>query len=235
MNKDTNINTKYHIFVFTIYIVRLLMWLPVTFLVKFLIRMDVEGRDNLKDIPNGRVIFAGNHYSEVDPQAFQYALRFPSKFLPIYFVSLPKDYYTFKEYGLRSFFYGGIFFRLMGAYPVYKGLKDFDKAFYYHKRILDKNLSILIFPEGRRRRGKEPKAKPGVVYLAKKTDALVVPVKFEGVDNLTTSKILLRKSRVKITFGKPIHSGTFVGKNKDLTLDEMKYWSGEIMKIVDSL
>lgn len=225
----------FHIFVYTIYIVRLLMWIPIAGLIKFFLRMKVEGTENLNGLPTGRVIFAGDHYGEIDPQAFQFAFKFPSKFLPIYFVSLPKYFYTFKEYNVRSFCYGGLFFRLMGAYPVYKGLNNYEKAFTHHIKILEKNYPILIFPESRRRKGKEAQVKPGIIYLAKRTNAVVVPVKFKNTNNITFKDVLLRRRKIKIIFGRPIESSKFTSKENKINVDEMKYWATEVMKKVDAL
>ncbi len=211
-----------HIFVFPIYVIRIIVYPFAWLLLYFFLRMEVSGKENLQSIDDGRVIFAANHNSELDPFAFQYSLSFFSKFVPLYFVSLTKKYYPYEKYGIRSYFYGGLFFRLMGAYPVYKGLNNFECAFQHHINILEKSHTVLIFPEGVKGNGTIGRAKPGVIYLAKRTNSLIVPVKIEGTAKLTIWEILLRKRKLKISFGKQITPDSFPVSTKKFTVDELQ-------------
>lgn len=224
-----------HIFVISVFIIRGILWFPALFLVHFLLRMEVKGKENLKDIPNGRVIFAANHCSEIDPFAFQYALSFPSKFLPLYFVSLTKNYYTFERFGFRSFFYGGLFFRLMGAYPVYKGLNDYEASFCNHIRILEKNHSVLMFPEGRKRDGKVVEARSGIILLAKRTKSIIVPVKISGNEEMNYKTTFQRKRKLKIIFGKPIDHTLFTIDDSLDPKQQYKAYAKQIMDNIESL
>lgn len=228
-NKNTILESSEHIYKFPVLIIRGILWFPALVLVRFLLKMEVKGKEYLENIPNGRVIFAANHCSEIDPYAFQYALTFPSKFVPLYFVSLTKKYYSFDKFGFRSFLYGGLFFRLMGAYPVYKGLHNFEKAFQHHIKILEMNHSILMFPEGRKHDAVIGEAKPGIIYLAKRTNSIIVPVKIEGTAKLDFLTILLRRRKITITFCKPIEQSVFIGKENTLSLDELKKYANDIM------
>ncbi len=225
----------YHINVLSIFLIRAVLWIPAKIFVFGFLRMSVYGKENLKELKTGRVLFAANHVSEIDPFAFQYTLSFFCKFVPLYFVSLSKKYYSFSKYKFRSFIYGGLFFRLMGAYPVYKGLHDFEKAFVNHIKILQKNHSILIFPEGKMIRDGIGKAKPGIIFLAKRTNAKIVPIKIEGVEGLTFLDIIFMRKKITIKFGSPVESDVFTGKNEKLTTEEMTKWSEFIMHKVRSL
>ncbi len=228
---------NYRIHVVSIFIIRAILWLPAQILLYFLLNMKVFGKENIENLRSGRVIFAANHFGELDPFAFQYTLSFFSKFVPLYFVSLQKNFYTFNKYKLRSFIYGGLFFRMMGAYPVYKGVGDFEKSLKHHIEILLKNHSVLMFPEGsiRKKKDVEIKAKPGIIYLAKRTNSVIVPVSIKGTGELTLKKIFLRKANVSITFGMPIYPDEFTGCAEKLTRDEMVSLSKQVMSKIESL
>lgn len=225
-----------HIFVFPIFLIRAILWIPAVILLHYFLRMEVRGKGNLSSVPNGRVIFAANHCSELDPYAFQYALSFPSKFIPLYFVSLTKKYYSFKKFGIRSVYYGGLFFRLMGAYPVYKGLNNYEKAFTHHISILEKNHPVLIFPEGgMKKRAEIGEAKPGFIYLAKKTNAIIVPVKIEGTHDLDFKMVFSRQRKMKITFGKPMHHSELPGNCNQIIEEELFFGAQKIMQLIKQL
>jgi len=225
-----------HIFVFSVLVIRFILWFPAQFLLRFLLRMEVVGRKNIENVSNGRVIFVANHSNEMDPYAFQYALPFFSKFVPLYFVSLPSKYYPSTQYGLRSLLYGGLFFRLMGAYPVYKGLNDFGKALMNHFAILEKNHPVLIFPEGAMNKdGDIGPARPGFIYLAKKTHATIVPVRIEGTAGLSPKAVFSRKRKIKITFGEPIGCEELKGGSEMLAEEEMWHLADDVMKKVKVL
>ncbi|HCC05659.1 TPA: hypothetical protein DEP58_05180 [Patescibacteria group bacterium] len=224
-----------HIFVIPVLIIRGILWFPALFLVHFFLRMEVKGKENLKDIPNGRVLFAANHSSEIDPYAFQYSLSFPSKFVPLYFVSLTTKYYPVAKFGLRSFIYGGLFFRLMGAYPVYKGLHDYESAFVNHIKILEKNHSVLIFPEGGMQKGQIGEARPGFIYLAKRTKATIVPVRILGTSNLNLKSIFSFQRKITIIFGKPISHTELLGEKEELSENELVKHAQTVMAIIKNL
>ena len=223
------------IFEIPVLIIRGILWFPALFLVHFFLRMEVKGKENLRDIPNGRVLFAANHSSEIDPYAFQYSLSFPSKFVPLYFVSLTAKHYPVSKFGFRSFIYGGLFFQLMGAYPVYKGLRDYETAFVNHIRILEKNHSVLILPEGGMQKGQIGEARPGFIYLAKRTKAIIVPVRIAGTSNLNLKSIFSFQRKITIIFGKPISHTELRGEMEELSEYELKMYAQEIMKNVRNL
>ncbi len=231
-----NLNDKSaHIYVLSIYVVRIILWIPALVLCKFFLRMEVRGKDNLKKISGSSVIFAANHVCDIDSFAFQYIFSFFSKFIPLYFVSLPKSYYSFKKYGIRSFFYGGLFFKLMGAYPVCKGVNNFEKALRVHIKILENRHSLLMFPEGRKNGDSVGVAHPGVIFLAKKTNAVVVPVKITGISCLDVKSIIFRKEKLIVTFGSPIEYNHFKGVNKALTVTEQREWANFVMREINNL
>jgi 1-acyl-sn-glycerol-3-phosphate acyltransferase len=73
-------------------------------------------------------------------------------------------------------------------------------------RILHAGAVVGIFPEGQRGDGLAATAKPGVGYLALRTDAAVVPVAWQGTDVLTRRRTV-RRPAARVTFGAPVHVG----------------------------
>jgi 1-acyl-sn-glycerol-3-phosphate acyltransferase len=181
---------------------RITVFLAIPFCRVFLQRK-VFGRGNIKDIKPG-VIFAANHLSEWDPFVFADTFGIFSKMLPLYFISLESKYYR-EHNTLRSWFYGGNFFRFMGAFPAIIGLKNYEESLAFHIEMLKKGKNVLIFPEGGRTRdGNLQIAKGGVVALVRATNASVIPVVISGVFRIKLKDFLLRKRQAIVRFGKPI-------------------------------
>ncbi|MFC1721064.1 lysophospholipid acyltransferase family protein [Patescibacteria group bacterium] len=165
--------------------------------------LKVEGLENLKDV-EAPVIFAANHASEWDGPLVRTVMPMISKFAPMFYVGMDKEFYRTKKFGLRGYFYGSGLFKLVGAYPIYFGLKDYKKSLRNHIRILEDCGSITIFPEGRcSRDGKIGEFKAGVIALAHYTKVNIVPVHISGTYCLSIKAILSKKRNVTIKFGNP--------------------------------
>jgi len=171
----------------------------VYWLLKFFCRLEVEGLENIEAI-DGNFILASNHQHELDgfflPATIPLSVYFP----PIFPVSREKEFY--KDKGLRGkILYGGLFFKFMGAYPAYSGLKDYEKSLENQLDIIGDGHSILIFPE---ETVKSTTAKGGVGFLANAIDKSVVPVKIEGINNMTILDFFLRRKKMKVQIRNPI-------------------------------
>src|SRR3990167_11455141 len=75
----------------------------------FFLHLKIIGCENLRSLPKG-VIFASNHTSELDAILIPASLPFLSRFMPMFYVSRPREFY--KNSGWRQLFYGGLFFKL---------------------------------------------------------------------------------------------------------------------------
>jgi 1-acyl-sn-glycerol-3-phosphate acyltransferase len=163
--------------------------------------LKVKGFSNL-DKYKGPLIFASNHASEWDGPLVRTVMPMICRFAPMFYVSMAKEFYV--NSGWRQHIYGGAFFKLVGAYPVYYGLKDFKKSLKNHIRIVGDGGSVNIFPEGRcSKTGEVAEFKAGVIALSDITNTSIVPVYIKDTYNLTRKEFFSRKRHVTITFGEP--------------------------------
>jgi 1-acyl-sn-glycerol-3-phosphate acyltransferase len=165
--------------------------------------LKIRGIENIEGL-KGNVIIASNHTCELDPLLIVACLPFFSHHLPLYFVSREKIFYQKKW---RSFMYGGTFFRMMGAYQAYVGLKNYEQALRHHLDAIQKGNNVCIFPMGKIYLLNEPaKAKGGVSFLAQKTQLPIIPVLIQGIEQLTFADFLTGKRKLTVTFGSPLYT-----------------------------
>jgi 1-acyl-sn-glycerol-3-phosphate acyltransferase len=178
------------------------------FMVIFL-RVKIKGRENLIGLKSN-VIIASNHTNEFDPIFIVASLPFFSQILPLAYVSRSKDFYAQMP---RGSMYGGKFFELMGAYPVYPGLKDYEKSLQHHLDAAKHGRSVGIFPMGKRHGLADiSQARGGVSYLAYKTGLPIIPMRIDGISSLRLIDCLKFKYRMTVTFGKPLFASDIFGK-----------------------
>ncbi len=93
----------------------------------------------------------------------------------------------------------------LGAIPVRRGQADRD-ALAAARMLLDRGESMIVFPEGGRRRGSEvTDLFDGAAWLSARTGAPVVPVGIAGTEQaLPEGGRLLRRSTVQIVVGEPL-------------------------------
>lgn len=141
--------------------------------------------EGLENIPaEGGKIYASNHRSMADPVLLTLPVR-------------KRFCYMAKEELFRNPLFGALI-RALGAYPVVRGSGG-DEIIEESVRRLRTGRNLGIYPEGTRSKdGRLGKCKSGIVLIAAKTGADIIPVgvNFEG-------KLHFR-SRVVVRFGKPI-------------------------------
>lgn len=195
-------------------------WILIRLFLLVFCSFEVKGLDKSRFI-KGKVIFASNHATEFDPVLILASFPFLSRFLPVFYTSLEKKFYS--HCGWKKHIYGGIFFKMWGAYPVYKGLYNYEKALKHHIRILKDNNSLCIFPEGRKYTdGACHEVKGGVAFLCHKTDTPVVPVSIYGVKDTNFKNFLFRKNKIIIYFGKPLYWSDIYKKENYTELDNFQ-------------
>ncbi len=172
---------------------------------KTFVRIKIEGRDNLAGLKGqGRpVIIAANHTSELDVTASPLVLGFISPLYPLYYITAPKD--VFNSFGWRNYIYGGIFFNILGGYPIRSGFKDYETSLETFIDLLDQRQTVFIFPEGKRTQdGKIGNSRGGLGFLVYETGATVVPVAINTFFDMAWWKYFGFQRRVKITILKPV-------------------------------
>ncbi len=182
----------------------------------FFARIRVYGRENLRGMKQG-AIFAVNHSSELDPILIPATLRPLSRLMPMFYLARERSFYpNAQKGGLSKYFYGGLFFKIWGAYPAVVGTGDYELALKHHIRILGHGKSITIFPEGKKTRdGKIGEGKSGVSYLLWSTGVPVIPVAIHGHYQMNAGDFFSRKHTIAVSYGKPITRAELFGPDAD--------------------
>lgn len=157
-----------------------------------------RGRERLSY--DGPMILAANHQSFLDPVMVGVCC-------PPVLHFMARDS-LFRVPVLGRFITAGL------AFPVKRGKGDVG-AFKQSLRILKGGENLLLFPEGTRTTtGRIRDLQPGVIALARKTKAAVVPVAITGAfEAWPRNAKLPRPRKVWIEFGTPIPSATFEGRS----------------------
>lgn len=164
--------------------------------IKIFFNLKIEGRNELieklkeyKKKEKG-IIFAPNHISEMDVLMVRFGLPFIIPIMPMYYVSMTKDHYQTEKFGWRKYFYGGSFFKTLGAYPAYIGMRDYQASLINHIELLENGKAVCIFPEGKMsiETFKSGEVKGGVGFLAEYTHTDIVPVQLKGFRNINWFK-----------------------------------------------
>lgn len=212
-------------------ILQKLIWVPTRLLLSWCGHISSQGFENLAKIKTN-LIFACNHTSEMDVFFIPGILPFFSRFSPIFYTSRENKFY--QNSGWRKHFYGGVFFKMLGAYPVKVGLHDYELSTKRHVQILNDGGNLCVFPEGRvTPDGMLQPAKGGVAYLAHKTGLPIVPVYLGGAFKLSPIRFFLGRGRLSISFGEPIHIAGQEGQS--LSVEDYKTYARMVMEKIAAL
>ena len=196
----------------------------------------VYGKENLKGLRGG-VIFAMNHSNEVDPFLIAASLGPLSPLMPVFSAARERSFY--KNSGFMKYVYGGTFFKMLGAYPIFVGSGNYELSLRHHINIIERGQTLGIFPEGQiTKDGRIGEAKAGVAYLLWRTGAPVVPIAFHGHYRMKTTHFFSRKHTISVAYGKPIKKEDLYKPEHDVvppTRDEFRVASQEIMSRVQKL
>lgn len=157
---------------------------------------------NADNVPkSGPVILAASHFSTWDPPAIACTCPRWVRFLA------KKELFEKQPFGWLI--------RSVGAFPVRRGVGD-TEAVRMALSMLAKSEALLMFPEGSRGDGLalQPFQK-GIVLLAKRSGAQVVPVGIHGTEK-PVRKLNPRK-QIQISYGSPKRLEEFATEGEFLT------------------
>ena len=162
--------------------------------------------DGLENLPREPYIIAANHSSHLDTLAIMTVLGNESKRLR---VLAAKDYWFSTRF--KSWFSGELL-----KFVPFDRHANFLQGLRISQEVLKQNECLLIYPEGTRSvTGELQPFKPGLGLLAYESGAPIIPTYINGTYHaLPKGRNLPRKSRIQVTFGKPITppSGHGIGK-----------------------
>lgn len=103
----------------------------------------------------------------------------------------------------------------LGAFPVDRGTADRD-AMGSAQRVLEEGHPLLVFPEGTRQQGNAVgELYEGVVFLASRTNAPIVPVGIAGTEAaLASGSKFPTRTKVRIVIGEPMYLDVDGGRMK---------------------
>lgn len=147
--------------------------------------LEIEGQSNLPQ--EGACVVAANHVTNLDVFPLQFALS-----RPLFFMA--------KAELFANPMLGGLVRRL-GAFPVERGSSD-QWAMDHARRVLDEGLTLGMFPEGTRSRGRGlAVAKTGAARLAIEKKVPIVPVGIAGSDAFFRG--FPRRNSVRVSVSSP--------------------------------
>lgn len=185
------------------YIAQILIIFPIT---RLFCSIKTQGKENLKDLKNP-LIFVSNHTSHFDTTVILSQLPFRFK-TNIAIATLEEFFQAKKPFKklIKIIFYNfGTIFLNLYMFPQTKG---FVKSIKYTGELIDKNYSILIFPEGERTlNNKMNPFKHGIGIIASNMKVPIIPIKLEGLFEILPrySNFPKKKGKVILKFGKPLY------------------------------
>ena len=148
----------------------------------------VEGLENVP--PMGPLLVVSNHLSNMDPSLLGVSLPRRTWFLA-------KDS-MFRGRGRRLRHW---FLTSYGGFPLNREGVDV-RAYRWALTKLEQDGTLVVFPEGTRSKGALRRGLPGVVRLALKTQAPLIPVAITGTERLGTwARVLNPTGTIKVKIG----------------------------------
>lgn len=157
-----------------------------------LAKVQVDGVENIP--PTGPTILMMSHISSIDPIVCMGAVT--SRFV------IPMTKIENTQNPLLGFMV-----KWWGAYTVNRAEVD-RKALLNSIELLKSGQLILIAPEGTRSPDGLKEPKDGMVYIATKADAIIVPTALSEAIDWKQRLLRFRKAHARVTFGRPFRLKT---------------------------
>lgn len=178
-------------------------------------KIKVNGAEN---IPDGPVLFIGNHSSYLD--------------IPLGFYKIKEKELVFiSKIEMKKVPLISTWLSLIGSlYLDRDNIKEGLKTILQGIEELKNGYSVFVFPEGTRSKdGKLLPFKEGTMKLAEKSGAPIVPVVITNSSTIFEKQApWVKKAHVTMTFAKPIYT-------KDLTGDDKKFTARYVQTIMEGI
>jgi 1-acyl-sn-glycerol-3-phosphate acyltransferase len=162
-----------------------LLFAPVRAIGRALFPMFLEGREHIP--AQGAYIVVANHVDWKDPPAIELTFGVAIRYMA-------------KIEAFRMFFLGGLL-RGIGCFPVRRGEGD-RRAIVTCLKVLRAGNPLGFFPEGTRSRQRAlGRARPGIAFLALKSDVPILPVGVSG-----TPEARPFHSNIRVRVGQPFRA-----------------------------
>jgi len=183
---------------------------------KLLLDCEVEGLDNLPE--EGPLIACQNHMISIDTVV-------GAAFIKREIVGMSKV----ENYHVPVL---STLFRAYGTFPVRRGEVD-RQALRTALRVLKQGKVLMAAPEGTRSKTNAlQKGKDGLSYIAVRSGAPIIPVAISGQEKFWHQLRRLRRTRVKVVFGKPF---VFEPSEGRLTREQLTQMTHEMMYRIAAL
>ncbi|MEZ5354295.1 MAG: lysophospholipid acyltransferase family protein [Bryobacteraceae bacterium] len=166
------------------------------------VEVRIRGMENVDLTRN--YVFVGNHLSLFDT--------------PVVLGNIPQQFLFLVNAKYVALPFLGTHLRRSGHFPVDNSdtrgsLKILTEA---ARRIEERGLSVLLFPEGARARGEMQEFKEGAAYIAIKSQAPVIPFALRGTrEVLPIGGLCLRGLPVDFVLGEPISTTGMTLKDRE--------------------
>jgi 1-acyl-sn-glycerol-3-phosphate acyltransferase len=174
------------------------------------VKLETRGLEKVDQSNN--YVFVGNHLSFMDTPVVLATI--PQQFLflvNVRFVKLPFLGWHLQRTGHLA----------VDAADMRASLKVMTEA---AKRIEDRKLSVLLFPEGTRSKdGTMKEFKEGAAYIAIKSGATVVPFALRGTaEIIAVGSLHVRPGKVQFLVGDPISTAGLTLKDRAVLTEQMR-------------
>jgi 1-acyl-sn-glycerol-3-phosphate acyltransferase len=177
----------------------------------------VRGREHIP--AKGPCLLVGNHVSMTDP--------------PVLMAYVPRHLHFMTKAELFDEFPWKYILPPGQPIVVHRGRAD-RQALRQAEEFLKQGQAVAIYAEGTRARsGEAQEARAGVVFLAQRTNAPIVPVAISGTEKLFSKRFpWYRRARVELTFGEPFllsDIGTITRTNRDAIAQQVMARVAELL------
>lgn len=168
-------------------------------------RLEVTGREGVP--PYGPLIVASNHLSFTDPPLLVASIRRPLHFMGKQeLFANPVTRYFMKSFNVSSYNRSGV------GLDTVKTLLE----------MLAEDKAVVIFPEGHRSELHSlQKGMLGVVYLAMKSQAPILPVGLTGIEKIRAWRMPVPLRRLKANIGQPFTLPMIEGRVSKAVMNSM--------------